>query len=99
MVFYFFYIEEESSTDKSLLIPCHSFGLHVKIKLYRVRIKGCQELASHGVVHFFLFKAGATPDLNMPIWAIVRYRNEKKMIEKIWDKDKKKRGRKMERKG
>ena len=56
-------------------------------------MKGRQELASHGVAPPFLFKGGATPGFYIPIWAIVGHRNERKMMGKIWEKDKKKKRR------
>ena len=52
--------------------------------MVHVRIKGCQELASHGVAHPFLFKGGATHDFYVPFWVVVGHGNEKKLIEKIW---------------
>ena len=45
-------------------IPLNSMG---KIKECHVGIKGCQELASHGVAHPFLLKEGTTPGFDVPI--------------------------------
>ena len=56
-------------------------------------------MASHGIPSCFLFKGGATTRLACQFWAVVRCGNEKKMMKKIWEKDKEKRERKIERKG
>ena len=51
------------------MLPCNACGMpRVGVPLYRPP---------------FLFKGGTTPRFNVPIWAVVRHGNEKKIIEKI----------------
>ena len=76
----------------------HTLGFYAKIYWRCVRIKGRQELASHGVPPFFLFKGGATTMFDVPFLTRFRFENERTKTKKKFGKNAREKEEKMERK-